>query len=490
MLIALCGSLMLGSCDDGSMLADDMDPTDDPYAQLEDRPLVMVHIGAIGSGREASSGGVERIRTLRIIMIQNDGTNKYIEANQLIDTDNADLGFKYIFRKRTVVGKKSFYLIANEGSVGSISLPADVELPTGMPTNPSLTAFLNYFDPDMPDEEADGDGAASAKDYSAADFESLITSLAFEPEPIYGKYNVYPKSGADIYLPYSAYYSDFEVKPTTGYDADFTDRPMYLVPVATKFSFKFINERVREDRDDVDVAVDYLAVEKVNKTNYLMANLDSGELYKRIGDQELYWINWLRLVAEELKDTADDEDENLFQNGFYGWIRGYNMPDSDDAHEFAFVPDGEADDPVNAPTVKSTSLILKNGTESEGGKITPTTTEFGPFYLPEGKNMFEEKVETDTTGSEQEGDEPQTTIVEKYKLKLRMRDTDVNVNEQSRMKVMKAETEISNLKSLFRNTSVLITITLREGGVNIYAEPVLWNKQEFFGYVKDEDEIK
>ena len=462
--IALCGCLILGSCVHRVITPDD---ADQPLL-LNNSPVVMLHIGTINAGNRAANVQ-ERIRSLRIIMIHEAGNSKYIEANRLIDTKMADLNFCYIFQKRTVVGKKSFYLIANEESVKSITL-AEGSFPAGMEANPTLTAFLNAFNPDMPTD----DDTAPTNICSAAEFEALLNAISFEPELTYGQ------SGGMIFLPYSAYYG-FEVKASDGYEVDYTDSPMYLVPVATKFSFKFINERTR-----TDVAIDYFALEKTNKTNYLMPNLESWELNKNIGRDKYYWIDWLKFIADELQNAEPGTDHNINMNNMYGWIRDYKMPFPDDAYTYEFVPDGYADDPETDPCTKTSSWVLPVAEEKDG-KTIATTAEYGPFYLPEGHNMVEDIVENPNPGSS----EPVSAdLVEKYILKLRMRDVDIPVADPSPVKVKSAETEISNLKSLFRNTSVQITVTLREGGVNIYAEPVLWNKEELFGYVKDEDEIK
>lgn len=461
-LIALCSCLMLGSCHRRSTLAEEMDPQD------KDAQWIMVHIGAIGSGREAADVE-EKIKSLRIIMIQDDGKSKYIEANRLIDAENAAASFRYIFQKRTAPGKKRFYLIANEECVHSVSFSGDgVSMPAGMKQNPTLTAFLNYFDPDMPVE---GDDAAPERDYTAAEFEKMLQSLCFDAMEAYDK----AVSNRVVYLPYSAYY-DFEVKATDGYEVDYTNRPMYLVPVATKFSFKFINERTKDD-----VAIDYLAIEKLNQSTYLMAKLEDWEQKKSISNKEYYWIDWLKFVADQTAE-AIDQDTNLGINGTYGWISGYFVPNSDDAEVHYIVPDGDADSP-STPTKKSTSWILPKAKENDGDRVESTTTEFGPFYLPESHYMVDKEVE-DASGK------TSNQTVESYTLKLKMRNAASNVDSESLVEVKKAETEISNVKSMFRNTSVLITITLREGGVNIYAESVPWTKKTFYGYIKDEDEIK
>ena len=470
--ITLCGCLALGSCSRQELAEDDAYGTQ-PW---DDSPVIMLHIGTLNTGRQALSDVQEKIRSLRIIMIHEANGSKYIEANRLIDTHTADLNFSYIFQKRTIAGKKSFYLIANEESVQSVSLTGGNAFPEKMGAHPTLTQFLNYFDPNMPEE----DGAAAANTYTTADFETMLSALYFEPETAYE--SAYVPEENQIFLPYSAYYySGFDIKATDRYEVDFTDKPMYLVPAATKFSFKFINERTKSD-----VAIDYLAIESRNKTNYLMAKLADWEQTKAVsGGKSYYWIDWLKFVSDELESFGQSSDDNVDVNGMYGWISSYEVPFPNDDEEYAFVPDGPADDPAE-PTRKSSSWILPAATDTDG-KIVATTTEFGPFYLPEGHHLVTEDIEgPETSGT---GGSAQANQAEKYILKLKMRDNEL-VEVGSQTQVKKAQTEISNLKYLFRNTRVLITITLREGGVNIFAKPVPWNKEVFFGYVEDEDMIK
>lgn len=483
--IALCACLMLGSCTRRGL--DGPDDVQEPQS-WDVSPVVMLHIGTLNAGRQASSDDVqEKIRSLRIIMIHETGGSRYIEANRLIDIDPvSDAHFAYLFQKRTVVGKKSFYLIANEESVTSVrlkegSFPEAIypgeSGPETTGSGPSLTKFLNYFEPEMPSE----DGGPSR---TAAEFETLLNALCFEPESAYAQVDKV------VYLPYSAYYTGFDIKETDDYEVDYTDRPMYLVPVATKFFFKFINERTGQP-----VAVDYLALESTNRSNYLMAQLGTEELNKYVPgpNKSYWWIDWLKLVSEATQEAETDEGL-LTTNGTYGWISNYKVPGNEGTSEngwkysdewtYAFVPDGPADDPTSDPKRKSTSWMLEKAEESNGGEITPFVLEEGPFYLPEGRHKVQKYDKKEDGTLEANGDP-----VEEFDLVLKFRPTDIDVNASS-SKILKATTEISNLRALFRSTSVRITITLHDGGVNIYAEQADWTPTRFWGYVKDEEEIK
>lgn len=537
-IIALCGCLLLGACSRRVLPDDPFEPEAPGLPpQLDDSPVVMLHIGMLNAGSSNTSAGVqEMIRTLRIIMIHedlNDPSVKYIEANRLIDAKTTNVSdFRYIFQKRTIVGKKSFYLIANEESVGRVKFKDNNDSPLG--ENPYLTTFLSYFDPDIPDDEDEsgdddaddddygddgndgdddgddddgddddgGDGGTSASRPTAAQFEAMLNSLYFEPT------ESYKMSGDKVFLPYSAYYTDFEIG-LDDHRVDKTDVPMYLVPVATKFTFKFINERVN---DPDGIKIDYLAIKKTNRTNYLMAQLGEKDLHKKFGSKEYYWIDWLNLVVGSL--NTDSTDQNTTGNAMYGWIDSFKTPhgfddEKCDAAFYDFVRDGwvENEDDLK-PANDYYSWELPKA-EKEGNKEVPVDIPpFGPYYLPEGHHMVEviDDSETENPDDTDDPDEPENPdddtgtddgkdavkkkIVDQYMLKLRMRNADAEFDATSKVQVKEAETEISNLKALFRNTNVLITITLREGGVRIYAEQQPWEYNPFYGYVKDEEDIK
>ena len=520
--IALCGCLMLVSCHDIGLT----DESENPGNQLppNDSPVVMFHISAINTGSQSAATDVqEKIKSLRIIMIHEgpDGV-KRLEANRLIAAhDQPSNNFVYIFQKRTAVGKKKFYLIANEESIKSVKTSgasdstqepddaggSDVDDPTvgaddangnGLPATPSepvsLTQFLNRFEPDMVMDDFGGGFTAPDEDKTgiyAKNFEADLNSLHFEP------IDSYDVVGNTVFLPYSAYY-DFEIKESNGYEVDFTGEPMYLVPVATKFTFKFINYREKE------TCIDYLVLEKFNKTNYLMANLNDAELNKSYGGKPYYWIDWLKMVSDATQTPGDwwNSDENSSINSQYGWISGYHTPkedyeSADNEEKYDAKPYDFVNEKVAELELKDENWVPKE-TADEPWTIpgyidedTPCEDQFyGPFYLPEGHNLVTEVI------TEEEGDDGSVTEIrttktsEKYILRLKMRDYDADVNSTIISQVKTASTEISNLKALFRNTSVLITITMREGGVKIYAQQEPWVKKVFNGYVQDEDEIK
>lgn len=498
---ALCGVLLLASCRKEDVSPDMPDDPQDPQAWVVG-PRMMLHISTLNYGaRSADTGVEERIKSLRIIMIHEDpDKRRYLEANRLIDIPDVGADgegtlaghFTYIFQKRTVVGKKSFYLIANEEWAAGVTVKDDDESVAGREV-PSLTALLNSYEPAMPSGKkaaADGvlttdpadddpehpDAAADAAAAAQAEaFEKLLQHLCLEPMQELGS--------GKLYLPYSAYYhSGYDITEEGGYEVDMTGSPMYLVPVATKFTFKFINERTM---DDGGLKIEKLELRSTNKTNYLMANFDLSqyknkeELYLDPvggGGKQIHWIEWLRQVAVAT-NGYQTSDDITGQNSRFGWISCYQVPYPESNSEEA---DGGNDDGVVYDFIRNLPdqhLILSNAVQiGNSDNVTPYEKEIGPFYLPEGHHK-EEKLTSDDTDEK--------TRVESYMLSITMLPANGSLSGGK-----EAETEISNLKYLFRNTSIRITIALHEGGVKIYAETAPWNPVSLWGYVQDEDDMK
>lgn len=130
-------------------------------------------------------------------------------------------------------------------------------------------------------------------------------------------------------------------------------------------------------------------------------------------DESLYWINWLKKVADESQQSPDDVE--LADKR--GWIQAYDIP-SETSHQEVT---------VNGP------LEVPSMTGDQPGKAV-----FPVFYLPESKKL---KAGLATYGEQE------------YTLKLDMSE---NGKELSFTKTF------PNLKALFRNTHVLVDITFTE----------------------------
>lgn len=503
--VVLCGALLFASCSKDGESAGSPDDPQAPQA-WEIGPMMMLHINTLSYGVQSTGTAVEeRIKSLRIIMIHEDPDKKrYLEANRLIDIPDVGADgegsratdFTYIFQKRTVLGKKSFYLIANEECAENVTIKGD-EGPMELPAQTTLSTLLNSYQPAMPSgKKAAADGAlidpadddpanpdVAADETAAAqaqEFEKLLQNLCLEPKQELGS--------GKLYLPYSAYYhSGYDITAAGGHEIDMTGSPMYLVPVATKFTFKFINERTL---DNGGLAIGKLELRSTNKTNYLMANFDlSGfknkeELYLdpvEGGSKQIHWIEWLRQVALATNPTKPEDqtsDNVTDQNSRFGWISCYQMPYPDLKDGAAGESDAVAYDFIQH--LPEQSLTLMNAESLGGDKVKSYEQEIGPFYLPEGHHKEAKNLSDDP-------DSDVTTMVESYGLHIEMYPAGEGA---SSAQFKEADTEISNLKYLFRNTSIRITIALHEGGVKIYAQTEPWITASLWGYVQDEDDIK
>lgn len=431
-------------------------PKDELY--LNDNPMIMLDISPIEDRTDGSSVS-EKVKSLRIIMVHEADGEKYIEANEYIDYTSSPVtaaGFRsYIYQKRSVPGKKTFYLFANEESVENILLRDGGSFPEWMESDGTLTTFLKHFEADMPDPEGDAQTGGEEKDYSAAEFESLINEFYFAPE--------YEPRSNEIYLPYTAQY-EIDLKAGDQFDFD-NIKKMYLVPVATKFHFRFINKRQSQ------AAVDKIMVTAINSQNYLMARVAGAEQKKKFYDdnKEYYWIDWLAMVSAKSWENAA-EDKNIMFNEKYGWIDVFEVPDEASAYSFIDVTDDAE------PKVGESLQVSVYQSDAD-------IREIGPIYLPESRHVDEVEVPTydDKTGV---WTYPKQKM-QAYFLELVMRDDNTNVEKVGEFK----DVYISNLKSLFRNTSVYITVTMQDGNVNVYAEINKWTPNHLNGYVQEEDDM-
>ena len=186
------------------------------------------------------------------------------------------------------------------------------------------------------------------------------------------------------------------------------EKEFWLVHAATKFEFVFDNHRHNA------ITVDQLTVSSAAADMYLMANLADSEKTKRINGNNFYWIDWLRQVCDDT-EANPDLPENPDVNEQYGWISDYYLPSDDHA---------EAD-------IKS--LVGRSG---DYWRIEPGASLALPaVYLPESKYTPD--------GGEQ-----------KYAFSVTLTDTGAAEMPQ---KVF-PDNELVNLKALFRNTNVRVTV--------------------------------
>lgn len=423
---------------------------------VEGRHLLVLHISPVDTRAAAEAESVtERIRSLRIIVLGKDDAGNYtsVEYNKSIRPgDFVASAFSYEVTLPTTAGKKDIYLIANEESVtGTLQYEAEdgTTLPAERPA--SFTDLMKQFGIEevgtengnlFPNTETTPDPEA---------FASLLSSAHFAP--------VYTTDENDaVYLPYASSYHDLEAKKE-----QVNEMTLYLVPVATKFEFNFINYRLH------DVEVRKISVSSVHSDNFLLARVGADDVKKDFDAASLYWVDWLAKVSEASQFHPGSSDNSNF-NTRYGWISDYAIPPHD-ASPAVFV--SVSDDENEAPRIPAGS---KNGEEEIASRLTA-----GPFYRPESRH----EVTVKKTVRDEYGKDVETEVAEqRYTLTLRLHD----VTQSSEEDPIFEDVVIENLRALFRSTRVVINVTLRQGNVEVYAEIAPWNKKKANGWVIEGEE--
>lgn len=349
MTILVSWALLSASCRGGEVSYTDEVQPDDDTAILVLRTGLLDQTRASDRVNDAVDNSVEYMYTLRIVILHENGT---VEHNMYIDFGEIPQTECYRIFKVTRNETKKIYLIANEENV-STDLHEQLEtLTTGNTT-----------------------------------FASIVDNFVFIPD--------YKNP-----IPMSSVY-DVPVKAE-----NLVEREFYLVRAATKFAFRFTNKRKSK------VSIDAIHISDIAGATYLIPHKRE-PLFMSFDDESLYWINWLKKVADESQQSPDDVE--LADKR--GWIQAYDIP-SETSHQEVT---------VNGP------LEVPSMTGDQPGKAV-----FPVFYLPESKKLKAGSA----TYSEQE-----------YTLKLDMSE---NGKELSFTKTF------PNLKALFRNTHVLVDITFTE----------------------------
>ena len=349
MTILVSWALLSASCRGGEVSYTDEVQPDDDTAILVLRTGLLDESRASDRVNDAVDNPVEYMYTLRIVILHENGT---VEHNMYIDFGEIPQTECYRIFKVTRNETKKIYLIANEENA-STDLHEQLEtLTTGNTT-----------------------------------FASIVDNFVFIPD--------YKNP-----IPMSSVY-DVPVKAE-----NLVEREFYLVRAATKFAFRFTNKRKSK------VSIDAIHISDIAGATYLIPHKRE-PLFMSFDDESLYWINWLKKVADESQQSPDDVE--LADKR--GWIQAYDIP-SETSHQEVT---------VNGP------LEVPSMTGDQPGKAV-----FPVFYLPESKKL---KAGSATYGEQE------------YTLKLDMSE---NGKELSFTKTF------PNLEALFRNTHVLVDITFTE----------------------------
>ena len=435
---------------------------DQEWSGDADKPFVSLKIRPVSMGSENNNGVKEKIKSLRIIMLNETDHECYIEFNKLIDLTNEEIngvnaaGFIYNILRPTIAGKKKFYLIANEEFVTGVylNLKSEENPPLGFTEGMSLSDFLANYPADyVPglEEVLEGsyDGPHEKVDSpKGEEFENLMNAIYFEPS--------YQISGNEIFLPYTAYYGSYSV----GLDDDgdgkanntHLNKTMHLVPVATKFDFEIYNYRSK------NAQIDKLCISNINSKSYLNAQVGESDQMKSLDGREEWWIDWLAACSDGSQGPVD---MGVF-NDLWGWISDYSIPEKNNNPLLQTLQPPSTNLPwvVNAIEVKDNPYCLN----------------LGPFYFPESINLVEKEVFDPETGMMIK------KPVQEYSLSVCIHDEMVEEIYESGLM------EIDTLKSLFRATHVIITINLYKTEVDIYVEMAPWVPKQFQGFVEPKDD--
>ena len=429
---------------------EEMETTVFPSGSSGESPSVALRIGAIGS-RTSGNSISEKIRTLRIIMLS-DG---FIETNQLIDYEkevgstagvsDADL-FSQKFEHITVAGAKKFYLIANEKSVAELKFEDKEVLPDWWEDGMSLSDLLNHYTK----ETLPSEGTVGYSGSNGLELENLLSSAFFTPD--------YTVTDNVIYLPYTAYYDG--INATNDMSVKIT-KNMYLVPVATKFTFNFYNYRKEK------VEMQKIELHELNSKSFVMPHLDDSELTKFLDGQLYYWIDWLKIVADgshAYEDFYTDSDDELLQyNDKARWIDDYFLPEEDKENVKTLVPASGDDWTIER-------LVDKDAPS----KLTIVE------YFPESIHLETNRVYNSETKRYEDVD------LQTYYAQFSVKDiieTTLPVEVYTTDKL-----EIDKLRSLFRATHVIIDVDMFDSLVEIYCQIAPWSVRRFQGYVQEEED--
>lgn len=244
------------------------------------------------------------------------------------------------------------------------------------------------------------EGVTDSKESLSSFFDSFAeNALGFADEVDNLYFEPDYKSGTCI--PMSSMYELSEEELKEGV----VEKTYYVVRVATKFMVNFKNWR------DEAVTITNFTISSHADKNYLMAHVNDSEQNQTLFNKKT-WIEWLKEVSE-----ASSENDSYDTTEAAGWLKDYELPGANLKETYT-----SQELKVGAPTVD-----LDDSSNSKPGEQTTV------FYLPESKNL-----KSGTTDGEQE-----------YTMTLNIAG-----------KADPVTFTLPNLKALFRNTHVIINITM------------------------------
>lgn len=420
----LCMSLLFGSC----IFDYPPEMEGDGHATADgDKVVLQLNIRTLAASQQENP--TEKIKSLRVVIIGRGATAAEpdtIECNRLLQLpEMVAKDYSYIMMWNSTRGSKDIFVIANEESVDD-----------------NLSTLLNEY----------------AEKKPANGFADLVNGYSFTPQ-----YTTDDKN--NIYLPYS--FSREEIEPVAG---AVNTVNAWLVPVATKFIFNFTNNRPN------GIKVNGISMKYANRANYLIARPGEGELKKEYNGQTLSWTDWLAEISKNswlYPEFAPNEG----YNDEVGWIIDYALPNPGDSYVYTFIR-AYAEDEIF--TVSGATSKEIDGVET----VIPGRHSTRIYYLPESVN-FQRFGDDGTAQPNPDGDQTgsEEPTEQAFYLTLLFEETAENASTPPVFN----DIAIPNLKALFRNTYVVINITMSEGDIELYAEIAEWNPKTANGWVNEGD---
>lgn len=245
------------------------------------------------------------------------------------------------------------------------------------------------------------EGVADVNSTLSAFFHTYVEGMSGFEDAVNGLY-FSPDYSAGKPIPMSSMY-EIDFPENGNFNGTF-----YVVRVATKFMVNFMNWRGEE------VIVENFTIANHADKNFLMAHVNDSEQNEELFNGKT-WIDWLKEVSD-----ASSEDDDYATTEAAGWLKDYELPEQADKEKT--YTHGRVT--VGLPTV---DIDNPNNSKPGVAKNIPV------FYLPESKSP-----KAGATDGEQE-----------YTLTIK-------INGRDEPFVCK----LPNLKALFRNTHVVVDITM------------------------------
>lgn len=418
--------LLLTSC----IGEDGICPDPDHGISFDGKVQLAIHIAPVNTitANNTDYFNSEKIKSLRIILVSTDTVSSAdtIEFNKYIPVSDGGMpvkDFQYDYVWKTKPGKKKFYILANEESVGNYSLlsSGDNDTPgSAVQPDSNLTKLLDGY----------------LEGTVAGNLVETMNSIYFTPK--------YESTGNNTFLPYSSVYDNIMIE-----EKDQQRVSMFLVPVATKFIFNFTNAR------QFPVVVNGISLTYTNTESFLFGHVGSNDSIKTLDGNPFYWVDWLAQISI-LSQEYPGYYPNIGFNELYGWISDYDLP-SDDKITSVLIAQGE-------------SFTIQGTENYDTDDAVPGTGMAGPFYVPESRNFIDPR----SPSSEPED-------YQMYYLTFNFTDT----RDNSPLELADEYLYIDNLNALFRNTFCIINVRLGQGDVDVYAEIADWNQKSIQGWVNE-----